>query len=89
MNHTPIYLIQTVITMIKLLIQFEDIITLKVKEEIQKTGHLISLLIEKRCVSLTRNFSDRLLNMMGTYFSKIGTPDVMADRILALYKDTT
>ena len=72
---------------ISYLIQFEDMITLKVKKEMQDSGNLVSLLIKKRCVSLTRNFSDRLLNMMGTYFSKIGTPDVMADRVLSLYKD--
>ena len=69
------------------LIQLEDMITLKISPDMQTSGGLVNLLIGKRKVSLTSNFSDRLLNIMGNYFSKIGTPDVMADKILLLYKE--
>ena len=69
------------------LIQLEDIITLKINEDSQKEGTLFHLLIDNRQVMLTRNFSDRLLNIMGNFFSKIGTKDVRSDFILALYKE--
>ena len=67
------------------LIQIEDMITLKTKEDMHKPGDLVKLLLKKRVATLTRNFSDRLLNITGNYFSKIGTPDVMADKVLSLY----
>ena len=67
------------------LIQIEDMITLKTKEDMHKSGDLVKLLLNKRVATLTRNFSDRLLNITGNYFSKIGTPDVMADKVLSLY----
>ena len=52
----------------------------------QRSGKLSRLLIEKRIASLKKNFSDRLLNIMGNYFSKIGTSDVMVNKVLHLYK---
>ena len=68
------------------IIQLEDMITLKINREAQESGRLVDLLKEKRVVMLKRNFSDRLLNIMGNYFSKIGTPDVDSDKVLLLYK---
>ncbi len=69
------------------IIQLEDLITIKIAEPVQQSGELIQLLQEKREAMLTRNFSDRLLNIMGNYFSKIGTPDIMSEDILLLYKN--
>ena len=68
------------------LIQLEDMTTIKINREMQQSGGLFQLLKSKRIASLTRNFSDRLLNIMGNYFSKIGTPDVLADEVLDLYR---
>ncbi len=67
------------------IIQLDDMITLKIKEEVQKDGTLSNLLKEKRVISLTENFSDRLLNIMGIFFSKIGTPDVNPSSVIDLY----
>lgn len=70
------------------IIQLEDMITLKIKESVQKSGELVELLRKNRIISLTENFSDRLLNIIGNFFSKIGTDDVMSDKILELYFKT-
>ena len=70
------------------IIQLEDIISLKINEKVQKSGKLFNLLIEKRVVSLTENFSDRLLNIMGNFFSKIGTEDIRSEELLDLYVKT-
>ena len=67
------------------IIQLDDMISLKIKEDIKKDGELIKLLKKNRVVSLTENFSDRLLNIMGNFFSKIGTPDVNSSEIIELY----
>ena len=69
------------------IIQLQDLITLKITKKVQENGDLFNLLIQKRVAMLTSNFSDRLLNIMGNYFSKIGTPDIMSDDILVLYKN--
>ena len=68
------------------LIQLEDMVTLKVSEDLKKSGEMTNLLLTKRVAMLTRSFSDRLLNIMGSYFSKIGTPDVVPGMVLGLYK---
>jgi hypothetical protein len=68
-------------------IEIEDILTLKISEESIQNGQLVQLLSANRVVGLTRNFSDRLQNIMGNYFSKIGTADVKASGILALYSE--
>ena len=67
------------------IIQLEDMITLKIDEKFQDSNNLVELLKKNRIVSLTENFSDRLLNIMGNFFSKIGTNDVMSDEIMDLY----
>ncbi len=67
------------------IIQLEDMITLKIKEESQKNGELLNILKANRKVSLSENFSDRLLNIMGNYFSKIATKDVIFSNIAKLY----
>ncbi len=69
------------------IIELEDLITLKVTEESVKKGTLVNLLKKKRLVGLTRNYSDRLQNIMGYYYSKIGTADVESKNVLALYND--
>lgn len=69
------------------IIQLEDMITVKVKDEAQKEGELVQLLSQNRLVSLTENFSDRLLNIMGNFFSKIGTNDVSSKPILSMYQN--
>ena len=69
-------------------VQIEDMLSIKVKEEIQSSGELVELLKENRVAILDRNFSDRLLNIMGNYFSKIGTPDVDILKIFELYRTT-
>ena len=69
-------------------VQIEDMLSLKVKKEIQCSGGLVELLKRNRVAILDRNFSDRLLNVMGNYFSKIGTPDVDIVKILELYRTT-
>ncbi len=69
------------------IIQLEDMITVKIMKEAQESGKLFDILIKNRKASLTRNFSDRLLNIMGNYFSKIGTPDIILTDILKLYTD--
>lgn len=69
------------------IIQLQDLITLKITKKVQENGDLFNLLIQKRVAMLTSNFSDRLLNIMGNSFSKIGTPDIMSDDILVLYKN--
>ncbi len=66
----------------------QDMITVKVKKESQTDGSLYKLLLSKRALSLSENFSDRLLNIMGNYFSKIGTGDVRSDKIIELYSTT-
>lgn len=66
----------------------QDMITVKVKKESQTDGSLYKLLLGKRALSLSENFSDRLLNIMGNYFSKIGTGDVRADKVVELYSTT-
>lgn len=66
-------------------IKMDDLLTLKINREILENGELHRILISKRHLSLTENFSDRLLNIMGNYFSKIGTDDVMAGAVLGLY----
>lgn len=66
----------------------QDMLTLKIDKEALSSGHLYDLLKKNRVLSLTENFSDRLLNIMGNYFSKIGTGDVRSDRIIELYTNT-
>ena len=66
-------------------IELEDMLTLKVNKESIDDGTLVNLLINKRKIGLNRNFSDRLQNIMGYYFSKIGTADVKTDDVLSLY----
>lgn len=66
-------------------IQLQDMLTVKIKAEALTSGQLFELLKSTRKLSLTENFSDRLLNIMGNYFSKIGTQDVHANRVLELY----
>lgn len=68
-------------------ILLQDLLTVKVKKESQNNGTLFELLKQKRVLSLTENFSDRLLNIMGNYFSKIGTGDVRPEKIIELYTD--
>lgn len=68
------------------MIQLGDLITLKIAQSVKKIGELSQLLQNKREAMLTSNFSDRLLNIMGNYFSKIGTPDVMSHEVFMLYK---
>ena len=67
------------------IIQLDDMITLKIKEDMRESGALNNFLRKKRVISLSENFSDRLLNIMGNFFSKIGTPDVNQSAILELY----
>lgn len=69
------------------IIELEDLITLKVTEESVKKGTLVELLQKRRLVGLTRNYSDRLQNIMGYYYSKIGTADVQSKNVLALYDE--
>ncbi len=69
------------------IIQLEDMITLKIKKDYQSSGQLVEDLKNKRVVSLTENFSDRLLNIMGIYFSKIATKNVLFHKVMELYND--
>lgn len=68
-------------------IELEDILTLKLKDEVILNGTLVETLKEKRLVGLTRNYSDRLQNIMGYFFSKIGTKDVKGAEVLGIYDD--
>lgn len=77
--------ISTQETDLAFIIKLDDMLSIKIKKELLDNGGLFSLLMKKRVVSLTENFSDRLLNIMGTYFSKIGTTDVMSSDVLDLY----
>lgn len=72
---------------ISYIIELQELITWKVKKEKVSSGLLHKALLEKRVLCLTDNFSDRLLNIMGNYFSKIGTSDVSASPIVKLYED--
>ncbi len=67
-------------------IQIEDMITLKIKKEFQRNGELPEILIKNRKISLSESFSDRLLNIMGNYFSRIATDDVSISEVTDLYK---
>lgn len=69
------------------ILELEDMITLKVSESAVSNGSLVDLLKEKRLVGLTRNYSDRLQNIMGYYYSKIGTADIQSKVVLALYDE--
>lgn len=69
-------------------IVIQDMLTIKINVDVQEEGTLFRLLLSKRVVSLTENFSDRLLNIMGNYFSKIGTDDVEISSIFDMYKNT-
>lgn len=68
-------------------IELEDIMTLKLKQEMIDSGNLVKLLQDKRKVGLSRNFSDRLQNIMGYFFSKIGTKDVKGSDVLGIYDE--
>lgn len=67
-------------------IEFEDMLTLKVKKNLQDSGKLVELLKNKRVLSLKPMFSSRLQNMIGSYFAKIGTEDILSQNVLNLYK---
>lgn len=67
------------------IIRLEEMMTLKVKLELRESGELVQLLLDRRVISLTENFSDRLQNIMGNYYSKIGTDDVSSSPIMELY----
>lgn len=67
------------------LIQLENLLTIKISNEMIESGQLVQLLTDKRRVLLDENFSDRLLNIMGNFFSKIGTGDVLVDDVLETY----
>ena len=69
------------------IIELQNMLTLKIKQSALDDGALFKMLMDKRRVSLTENFSDRLLNIMGNYFSKIGTDDVMVDEVIRAYKE--
>lgn len=66
-------------------IKLDDLLTLKINKDVLAKGDLHKILVERRHLCLTENFSDRLLNIMGNYFSKIGTNDVMSGTVLDLY----
>ena len=68
-------------------IEFEDLLTLKIKEKFQASGELVKFLEDKRILSLKPLFSSRLQNMMGVYFSKIGTDDILSQNVLNLYEN--
>lgn len=67
-------------------IELDEVLTLKVKEVHQKDGSLVKALTDGKILNLDHNFSDRLLNIMGNYFSKIGTEDVKSSPILKIYE---
>lgn len=67
------------------IIRLEEMLTLKVKPLLRDNGELVHLLLDRRVISLTENFSDRLQNIMGNYYSKIGTDDVSSSPIMELY----
>ena len=67
------------------IVLLQDMVTVKVKKDSQIDGSLYQRLMSKQALSLSENFSDRLLNVMGNYFSKIGTGDVRSDKIIELY----
>ncbi len=67
------------------IIELEDLMTMKVDERMVDSGDLVELLKNNRLVGLSRNYSDRLQNIMGHYYSKIGTPDVTAINVLGIY----
>lgn len=69
-------------------IELEDIMTLKLKQDVIDSGELVKLLQHKRKVGLSRNFSDRLQNIMGYFFSKIGTKDVKGSDVLGIYDES-
>ena len=66
-------------------IELEDLITFKISEESVKSGSVVDILKQKRLVGLSRNYSDRLQNIMGYYYSKIGTADVQGQDVIELY----
>jgi len=68
-------------------LELEDMMTFKIKESSIQDGSFVELLKVNRKVGLTRNFSDRLQNIMGNYFSKIGTSDIKSNDIFSLYQD--
>ncbi len=77
--------LSSVETDLAFVIKLDDLLTLKIEKKKLDNGDLYNLLLKNRVLSLTENFSDRLLNIMGTYFSKIGTDDVMSGKVLDLY----
>lgn len=66
-------------------IELEDLITFKVDSNFQSSGELVEFLKKVRVLKVSDNFSDRLLNIMGNYFSKIGTTDIPSTPILRMY----
>lgn len=68
-------------------IKLSDMVTLKTKKEFQEDGSLEKYLRENRKLKLNPIFSGRLLNILGNYFSKIGTPDIGAFPILNIYSE--
>lgn len=67
------------------IIKLEEMLTLKIKPELRENGDIVHLLNSRRVIGLTENFSDRLQNIMGNYYSKIGTDDVSSSPIMELY----
>ena len=73
-------------TDLSFVIQLQEMLTVKIKDSAIEQGDLFNTLMEKRVASLKESFSDRLLNIMGNYFSKIGTNDVKSDFVLLEYR---
>ncbi len=69
------------------LIKLDEMISFKINPKLISSGEVSSFLKTKRILGLRENFSDRLLNIIGNYYSKIGTSDVQWQPIWQLYRD--
>ncbi len=69
------------------IVKLDEMISFKIKPDLIHQRKVSKYLKKKKILGLKENFSDRLLNIMGNYFSKIGTADVPLTPILQLYKE--
>jgi len=70
------------------IIKLDEMISFKIRPDLIYHRRVSEFLRKKKILGLKENFSDRLLNIVGNYFSKIGTSDVSFTPILELYKKT-
>lgn len=69
------------------ILELEDMLTIKIKPEVQKNGFINELLASKRVLSLEPSFSARLQNFMTVYLGKVGTDDILSSEIIKFYQN--